>query len=157
MLEHRETRLIAIVRHGETRADGLLSDRGTDQVYDLAARLGQLITRPKETALILSSTAPRAEASAAILSRILGAPLELHELLWSQGSRRPPNTEAVYKLVRSAWGTSELVIVVTHMELVNLLPDLMGERDLGAPCYMVCYEPAQGIVLNYRGRSTTRI
>ena len=146
---------LAIVRHGKYGSDYRLNDQGRAQIQTLAERLNQSFDYEQEIALVLSSIAPRAIDTAEIIAQILQAPVETHELLWSENSH-PENLEEAYKLVQSSRNRADLLVLVTHYEYTEELPALFGRRDLSQRFYQHV-KKGEGIILNYRDKYIARI
>lgn len=146
---------LAIVRHGDYGRDDRLNERGRLQMQVLGTRLAQSFDTEREMALVLSSIAPRAVDSAEILAGILKAPIEQHEVLWSEASH-PEDLEAAYKLVQSVRARADLLVVVTHYEYAEELPGFIGQRDLKKP-YWESFGKGEGVVLDFRSRNIARI
>lgn len=111
-------KLLITCRHGaydETTFH--LNDDGKWQMEALAACLKPIIE--DRMICILSSEADRAIESAEILRNNLGLnAIERHELLWSESGRRP-DYEKAKALVKQMLLTSDIVILVTHLEYTN--------------------------------------
>jgi phosphohistidine phosphatase SixA len=118
---------LILVRHGEyDHVDGqyLLNDKGLQQMLILAPKLKQLVGSTR--AAVHTSSAPRATASAAPLADALGVRAEEHRELWSgnDGIGCNPDMRATLLLINE-WGAScDVLVVVTHMEIVDRLPDI---------------------------------
>lgn len=119
---------LVITRHGPYGPDYCLNDRGRKQMRLLAEQLRPQIDGDK--IVILSSTADRARQSAEILGEVLGATHQLHEVLWSEGSRLP-NHGKVLELIRAHEGNAETLILVTHLEYGEEFPAHFGHHALG--------------------------
>lgn len=139
---------LIIVRHGDYKGDGHLSDQGKKQISQLTFRLKSLLNGDAVT--IMSSTAPRAIDSAEIISNILGKNFEKHEILWSGGSRTQ-NHEAVLNLLGDYEEEADTIILVTHYEYVKEFPKHFAARrldtvwaektlDKGEACVINCKE-----------------
>ncbi|KND50079.1 MAG: hypothetical protein AB203_03765 [Parcubacteria bacterium C7867-008] len=116
---------LVLVRHGEySTVDGqhLLNDEGRQQMSVLATKLKALIGGQR--AVLHTSSAPRATASAAILADALDVPCEEHLELWSGGDGvgHYPDTHAMVLQIMEWAKEYDVLILVTHMEFVERLP-----------------------------------
>lgn len=111
-------KLLITCRHGAyDEATYHLNNDGKWQMKALAACLKPVIE--DRTMCVLSSAADRAIESAEILRDDFGLnAIERHELLWSESGRRP-DYEKVKALVKRMLLTSDIVILVTHLEYTN--------------------------------------
>lgn len=115
-------KLLIVCRHGayDDVTDHLNAD-GRWQFEALANCLKPVIG--DRTVCILSSTADRALESAEILQNAFGLnAIERHELLWSESGRRPRYDETKI-LVSRKFLTSDVVILVTHLEYTRGFSD----------------------------------
>jgi phosphohistidine phosphatase SixA len=117
---------LVLVRHGEySTIDGqyILNEEGRQQIAVLAPKLRALIG--DQRVALHTSWAARAAASAAILADALGVTFEEHRELWSGGDGigHYPDTEAmVWQIVE--WAEEyDVLILVTHLEFVERLPN----------------------------------
>ncbi len=150
----REMSKLAIVRHGDySFTTDRLTPRGWEQIYNIGE---QLKTRLKknQVAHILTSPEKRAEESARILADILKAPVEEHELLYSDGSH-PEDLDEAYKLIQALRSKADLGVVVTHMEYANSLPSFIGEKDLGISHYPREVRKGEAALIDYISKRIT--
>lgn len=110
---------LIIARHGEYGHDNNLNAFGSEQILRMSKKIADL--KQDLTAIILCSSAPRAEQSAKIIADNLGIQSVTHPILWSDNSHRM-NCEEVYKLVKEASEKAEVVILVTHLEYSDTFP-----------------------------------
>lgn len=111
---------LAIIRHGDYGSDDRIDQDGKRQMLRLSEKLEPVIHGG--TTVILSSTAPRALDSAAVLAEALGGiPVEQHPLLWSDNRHRE-DVPAALKLLASAGDQANSILVVTHLEYTEELP-----------------------------------
>jgi len=144
----REMSNLVIVRHGEYGRDMRLNAKGRDQMYNMAEILQGVLAR-KNTAHILSSTAPRALDSAKILSEIQNVPIEEHELLWSE-SGHPEDLDGAYGPIKSLQEKADLGIVVTHLEYAESLPPFLLEKEFNKFASSREVRKGEGVLLDYR-------
>ncbi|MFC1615102.1 hypothetical protein ACFL22_00925 [Patescibacteria group bacterium] len=121
---------LIVVRHGAYDTGTMnLNGEGHQQISDLVPKICDTIA--DGTAIILSSTAPRAEQSASILSDELVLAVELHEVLWSENSR-PIKPNTVLEIIRSS-SIYDVVILVTHLEYTEMLTAYYARQALNIP------------------------
>lgn len=144
----RETNKVAIIRHGQKGRDELLTEAGKTQIQTVGIQLSRHL-QTGELAAILSSTAPRAMQSSEILSHILQAPIEFHDILWPLGNREQ-DYPAVYQLLKSLRSKVELAVIVTHDAYVHGFPDFLTLQDFGEECLPPGIEEGEGILIDYK-------
>lgn len=117
---------LVIARHGEYNDDLMLSTYGAGQMRRIAE---QLRTLGCARVIVLASTAPRASASGDVMRDVLRCGIEYRELLWSDNRHRedPPQ---VIDLIKQKAEDFDMVVLVTHLEYTDSLPQLAG-RMLG--------------------------
>jgi phosphohistidine phosphatase SixA len=144
----RTMRKIAVVRHGEYDQSFKINETGRLQMQKIGTRLKSMVEEG-ETTLILSSTASQAYESALLLADIIGAPIERHEVLWSENSR-PENFEAAYQLVQSVRRRADLILVATHYEYaIGFMPYIIG-KEFGEMVPSFPTKEGEGVFLDYR-------
>ncbi len=118
---------LIVVRHGAYDVATMnLHDIGRRQMLDISPKIHDAIGN--DTAIILSSTAPRAEQSAQVLADQLNTDIELHEVLWSE-SGRPTKPDTVLELIKSH-DEKDVVILLTHLEYTDIFPAYYARRVL---------------------------
>lgn len=115
---------LIIARHGEYSGDDL-NDYGAGQMQTVGIKIKQLL-RPGNSVSIISSAAARASQSADVLSEVLGVPVEIHKILWSDNTHRE-DEEAAYNIIMSK-ENYDVVVVVTHLEYSRDLPAYFAEK-----------------------------
>lgn len=148
----REMKRLVICRHGEYGYGGRLDNEGKSQIRSLSGRLRQIFNPDNETALILSSTAPRAVDSATILAEAIKAPVEKYPDLWSD-SNHDEDIDAVLRLIKAVQSRADMVVIVTHLEYTEDLPVYIGRRELGKRLRRKALDKGEGIVLDYRNKT----
>ncbi len=117
---------LILIRHGEyDYVDGqyLLNGEGLQQMNDLAPILKVFVGDARVA--LHTSSAPRAIASAVPLADALGISASEHRELWSgsDGIGQYPDVRSIVLLINK-WGMScDILVVVTHMEIVSRLPN----------------------------------
>ena len=138
-------RHLVIVRHGDYGPDRRISHSGRAQMLALAQHLKQLVN--SGSVVILSSTAPRAADSAAILGEALRVEVELHDILWSDNSH-PEDISGAFELVRSCSSRADVVVLVTHLEYTRDLSRHFAEKEWGVSLPLSEIKKGQARVLD---------
>jgi phosphohistidine phosphatase SixA len=116
---------LAIVRHGkDDMRTEVLTPEGRAKVERLAATLAGHFESLQDR-IILTSTAPRALQSAAILKEQLGAQVEESEVLWRDNYHFDDRLEEIDEMIQEAGTRADAVVVVTHLDNVEELPDFI--------------------------------
>ena len=145
---------LIIVRHGDYLPDGNLSEFGERQLLDLAWKINRLVEG--DSAVLISSTAPRAEQSADLLHpRVQGiTSYTKNPIFWSEAHRQP-NIEAGLQIIEEQ--TADVVIIVTHFEWGQDLPTAFAERFLQTRFPLKQLNKAQAWVIDCEAKTRVRI
>lgn len=129
--------LCLLVRHGDYNSAGL-SEKGRSEIANTAQRIAPHVR--DKSIVALSSPAPRASQSADILREQLGLnAIQTFDVLWADSSHRI-QPDAAHACITRAGQDTEVVLVVTHLELVELLPSRLGAgRPNQEPYYGDCF------------------
>lgn len=149
---------LIIVRHGYYEdGTGNLTTYGQQQIKALANMLKDRLNGDK--AKIVSSSAPRAEQSAKILSESLGIGFKAHNFLWSgsDSCESPsPNLNRALELIKGL--RTKVVIVVTHFEYSAELPRHFGSVELDTQNFPRRQtEKGEAWVIDCKAKTCTRI
>lgn len=147
-------KLLVVVRHGQYGKDGRLDDRGRLQIDALAEKLKPLINGA--SVFILTSPTDRTCESAEILGHALGAPIEEHEVLWSEDSR-PENFPGALALVRSRSDKALVLILVTHFEYAEGFPTYFAKMELGIQLRSRLIKTGEAWVLDCQQKTLTHV
>jgi broad specificity phosphatase PhoE len=109
---------IVIARHGSNTEKGNLSPQGKEQIKYLATLLKKVVKKPA----ILTSTALRAVESAKILGSLFKVQAEKHQFLY-----RGVELEKLTNLIKSKAGTTDCIIIVTHLQYIDLFSKHIGK------------------------------
>ena len=117
-------RKVFVIRHGTYDDDTEhLDKKGIEQISKLVPVIKQYISG-EQSVFIVSSPALRAEDSAQIIGTALNLPYTLHESFFEDHNLTPNSIAALEALEEIAIERStEVAIVVTHMEYGELLPE----------------------------------
>ena len=126
---------LIVVRHGDYAVGGILSEKGKIQINSIALQLTNLNLSKK--AVILTSPAPRALESADIIKQKLGIKdyVEI-PFFWSDTTAPTPtyykdqDPSKVMTIVNE-YEEREVVIVVSHLEVVNQFPKYFMQEMFG--------------------------
>lgn len=126
---------LVIVRHGDYAVGGILSKEGKKQINSIALQLSNLT--PIENAVILTSPAPRALESAEIIQQKFGI-YQLVEIPFFRSDTTAPaptyyrdrDPSKVLDIIHEH-EDYDIVIVVSHLELVNEFPSFFARKSLG--------------------------
>ena len=132
----------------------MLTRDGLSQMGKTAMKLHQIRGTDQCRTLILSSPAPRALASANVLSAVLKAPVEEHVVLWSDMQHRARIEEA-YDLIQGVGRCVNFVVAVTHLELAEDLPEVVGNRVGINVLWESDVLNGQGVFLDYSSKTST--
>ncbi|MDO8509587.1 MAG: hypothetical protein Q7S24_00410 [bacterium] len=119
-------RKVVIARHGEYNDDLTLNTYGAGQMKRLAEHLKTLSCA---RVIVLASTATRASASGDVMADVMGCAIEYHELLWPDNEHGEDPLKVIDLIKRKA-DDFDMVIIVTHLEYTDCLPQDVG-RMLG--------------------------
>ena len=148
---------LAILRHGTSNPHTcLLTLDGEIQMKRIGGKIANIRDAGQST-LIIASTAPRALASAKVLGEVdvLNAPVEGHEVLWSD-REHPMRLGEAYTLIQTAGKRADLVVAVTHLEYAQDLPEYVGERDgISVLPWESDIRKGCGFLLDYMSKATT--
>lgn len=142
---------LALVRDADSGVDGRLTTSGHEQMYRLSRQLkehvGALSVR------ILSSSAPRAKDAATILSQAFEVDsFEAEELWWSH-SCEPGSLPYALARIRECAPSADVLVVVTHREYVDHLPERFGREELGVDLPPVNANKGEAVVIDCEQRS----
>lgn len=125
---------LVIVRHGDYAVGGRLSEKGKTQINSIALQLANISYLKKS--VILSSIAPRAMDSAEIIQQKLGiSELVKVPFFWSDTTAPAPtyykdrDPSKVMDIINK-YSDYDIVIVVSHLELVNQFPRFFAINSL---------------------------
>jgi len=128
-------RYVAIVRHGDYKADGTLKQVSTVRLSRAAEFLADRVQAPVR---IACSVQARAKNSADILAgRLIPIGIDYYDEL-ATGRDAPikkyarGDMEAVHVIVEHSADDAQTVVLVTHYEVCNHYPDFYIERVFGA-------------------------
>lgn len=134
-LKQKFMKHLVIVRHGDYAVGGVLSEKGKKQINGIALQLANISHFKK--AVILSSPAPRALESAEIIQQKLGIS-ELVEIPFFRSDTTAPaptyyrdrDPSKVLDIINQ-YSDADVVIVVSHLELVNEFPRFFSRNSFG--------------------------
>ncbi|MDA3840663.1 MAG: phosphoglycerate mutase family protein [Patescibacteria group bacterium] len=129
---------LIIVRHGHYDDNLRLSNHGKTQMNELAKKVQANLNGA--SALILSSSAPRASDSATAMNEVLKVDLMEHEEFWDDISHRG-SKEKSCETIEANNHEADAVIVVTHLELTRSIPEYFLKKCGIDGC---CYEVGKG-------------
>jgi phosphohistidine phosphatase SixA len=110
-----------IIRHGNYGPDERLNATGVSQMENLVPILKSHITE-HEKVIILSSSAPRAEDSAKVISKGMGIAFEKHSEFWSDEKHHQDNRRAKLLLEqKTKERMADTIILITHCEYAKEL------------------------------------
>lgn len=115
---------LILVRHGDYGNDKHLNLTGRNQMINLAFKIRGIIEGT--TALILSSPVTRARESAEVLTELLGIASEVNGLV-TYGRE----LVQLLKLVKTKGRAVDVLILVTHLPLIERFPSYFGKHELG--------------------------
>lgn len=136
--ELKQLRFLVVARHGDYGGDDNLSQRGAEQMRNLAEKMLSIVDGSK--IILLSSTARRASQSAEVISQVLKVPFEEHEVLWSENCH-PENEAELLELVRARKPENQAMILVTHLEYAEYFPTYFARHELGMKLEGGCWPP----------------
>ncbi len=126
---------LIVVRHGDYGDNRKLSEQGKKQIANIALQLVDL--KNNQTSVILTSPAPRALESAEIIQQTLGITERIEiPFFWSDTTAPAPtyykdrDPSKVMNIINK-YLDKNIVIVVSHLELVNQFPRFFAETKLG--------------------------
>lgn len=120
---------LIIARHGDYDSqNGLLRPFGEFQMKRLAEYIKPIVGSSR--VIVLASDAPRGSGSGDIMAKVLGCLMERHIELFSNPAHDPDKPKAL-ELLQSKAGDYDVVIVVTHLEYVQVLPPYIGRHVFG--------------------------
>jgi len=134
-LKQKFMKHLIVVRHGDYATGGILSEQGKKQINSIALQLISL--QQNQNSVILTSPAPRAQESADIMQQKLGiAELVKVPFFWSDTTAPAPTyykDRDPYKVmdIINQYSDKDIVIIVSHLELVNQFPRFFAETKLG--------------------------
>lgn len=144
-------RYLVLVRDADYGIDGRLTTSGREQMYRLARQIRGCVGA--RSVRMLSSSAPRAKDAALILADAFDTDFELEDLWWSH-SCEPGSLPYALARIRECAPSTEVLIVVTHREYVDHLPEYFGREELGTPLPPVSVSKGEAIVIDCENRST---
>ncbi len=116
---------VIIIRHGNYGSDDRINSSGIYQMEDNADKIRAVMGSSKNIAL-LSSSAPRAEDSAIVLSEALDIPYTTYKEFWSDNQHYENYDRALALLKTEVEKRNvDTVVLVTHMEYANYLPRII--------------------------------
>ncbi len=129
-------RKIIIIRHGKYDEDtDRMDSRGQRQMERLVPKIKEYMAG-EENVLFLSSSAPRAEDCAKIISAALDISYEATEYLWSDNRHYQDNGRAI-DFIKQKAGEKDgatAVIIITHLEYAhNFGKFIMEDSGKGFP------------------------
>lgn len=148
---------LIIVRHGDYGTDRRLSENGKNQITGISLRLVDL--NPGKDCVILTSIAPRALDSADIIQEKFGITNYVKvPFFWSDNTAPSPtyyrdrNPSKVMDII-CEYEDIDIVIVVSHLELVNEFPSFFAETQLGKNWNLPELEKGQAIHIDITEKS----
>jgi phosphohistidine phosphatase SixA len=148
-------RLLIIARHGEYDTISLrLNENGKRQMRMLAKNLQVHVG--DASVIVLSSKEDRVKDSAQVFADVFGVSFEGHELL-SEDASRESVCEKVLELVRSRQDGCEVLILVTHLELMEHFPAYFGKVALGCELYDFVLDFGTACVIDCEAKTLTHV
>lgn len=121
---------IIIIRHGEYDEDtGRMNYIGRNQMERLIPKIKAYISG-EANVLFLTSSAPRAEGCARVISDLLDISYEATEYLWSDKRHIQDNARALDYMTQKAEEKNQAtaVIVITHLEYAGSFAEFIMEE-----------------------------
>lgn len=146
-------KLLIVARHGEY-TDDHLDEYGIHQIGALTDKLRPLLRQA--SVRILTSTARRAQESANMLAQAFGVQAEAHDVLWSD-EFHPENDSAVLQLIRSRGGDVDVLVLVTHFEYAQSVPECFSISELGVRLPSGPLRKGQAWVVDCQSKTITSI
>lgn len=135
---------LIIVRHGDydRNTSGKLTLWGRDKIRALSKKIGVICKGL--SVRILASTSPRGVDTARIIGKSLKTEVEPREVFWSEpdGTHDPDINQALNLITEC--DLSDVVIVVTHLEYTDELPDKFGKTVLKTNSFPISEELPRG-------------
>lgn len=138
---------LIVARHGEYGRDGGLNSIGRNQIVKLTGNIEFNILNEKGRKVILTSTAKRAMESAEIISRLLGIPVQEHEILQS-GGPYDEDFPGTLELINSLTDDFDTIILMTHYEYVEGFPSFFSRESLGVPIHSRVINKGHAWIIN---------
>jgi len=149
------TDLLGILRHGSyDQKTGRLDCTGKEQIDLISKKIIEFLcrrgTKPQDIKItIVSSTAPRAQESAAILAKMLGTEYTSSDVLRS-GDGHKEDFEGALALYNSLKNEYDVVIFVTHVEYAMDFPNHFGKDQLAVNLGEYKVDNAGIVILDWR-------
>ncbi len=148
---------LIVVRHGDYAVGGILSEQGKKQINSIALQLTSL--RHNKPSVILTSPAPRAQESADILQQKLGITDCVQiRFFWSDTTAPAPtyykdrDPSKVMDIINQ-YSDKDVVIVVSHLELVNQFPRFFAINSLEKSWILPELQKGQAIYIDIQNKS----
>lgn len=135
---------LAIIRHGDYARGGRLSDKGRQQMAEIAEKLKPFSSGIRTQ--IITSTASRAVESAQIIGEILLVPVKKEEVLWSEKDH-PEDFMTLLKLINVWQDEAVFLILVTHLEYTLSFPAYFASKEWKTEVPLLGIRKGEGVLL----------
>ncbi len=145
---------LIVIRHGDYNDAHRLSELGKKQMTQIGEKI---MTRLNgHSMLMLSSTAPRAIDSANAVGKVLQINHEEHEILWDDNSHWGSLADSI-KLIDSKKGLADVVVVVTHLEFTEEIPDHFANEVLNTSSFIHTVGKGEAWEIDFEEPTATHI
>jgi phosphohistidine phosphatase SixA len=142
-----------ICRHGDYDDYGDITPKAREKAEILGAQIGSLIGHMSRE--VLTSPAPRARQTAAIIAEILGVTAEEIESLWDD-NEHPGDVAVSMKRIDDC--RTKAIVVMTHLHFVKDIPRVIAVRySLPGATYLPVPNKSESLYIDVPGKTASKL